>query len=63
MELKLAMDKAAAGKRGLIVHGHYLAKSSGTRVVFCPACKAPVVNSPEGRGGHFERMPECKTSW
>lgn len=31
-------------------------KSTANQVIYCPVCFSPIVNSYEGRSGHFERL-------
>ena len=53
-------EKQEAARRGVKIDGHFVARSTGSNVLYCPSCSAPVVDSMEGRQAHRERMPECK---
>lgn len=33
--------------------------SSGQRVIYCPQCRSPVVDSDAGKLAHCQRKPEC----
>jgi hypothetical protein len=37
-------------------------QSSGTRLIYCPVCKAPVVDSAYGRSVHFRNSPRCESA-
>lgn len=34
-------------------------KSTGTRIIYCPTCKGPVVDSPQARKKHAMNKPDC----
>jgi hypothetical protein len=35
-------------------------RSTGSTLIYCSTCSAPVVDSLQGRAAHAERMPQCK---
>jgi hypothetical protein len=52
--------KAEERRRGQTIGGQCVAQSTGSQVLYCPVCYAPVVDSREGKEAHRERMPECR---
>jgi hypothetical protein len=38
----------------------YAATSSGEKIIYCPICKGPMVDSDHGRRAHAQRSPRCR---
>jgi hypothetical protein len=60
IERERDLRKLQKPNRILVSDGlNFKERATGDKVLYCPSCYAPLVDSPRARANHAQRKPKC----